>query len=215
MILSKIVNVTLNPANIKHYESLGYTIPKIKQYQKMIIPRGTTIKVKISDLSKGCNAKIFCECDKCHIQRKIRFCDYTHLCQKCNHIKYKGGLPFCQYCGKQLNRYDAKCCIKCKGKNLTGKNNPNYNHNLTKKDRQYKRTLINPWKRKVKQRDNYTCQKCNFTKHLCAHHINNYANFKEQRYDINNGITLCKICHKQIHSIYGLKTTRKDLNKFI
>lgn len=61
------------------------------------------------------------------------------------------------------------------------------------------------WKRKVLERDNCTCQKCgtkndnNNETQIQAHHIKPFAKYPELRYEINNGITLCKNCHKNEH----------------
>lgn len=47
MILTEIVEVTLNGANLKHYENLGYEIPRHKNNSnsKMQFKSGTKIKV--------------------------------------------------------------------------------------------------------------------------------------------------------------------------
>ena len=60
------------------------------------------------------------------------------------------------------------------------------------------------WREAVFARDNWTCQKCK-TKggKLHPHHIQNFAQFKELRFAIDNGITLCKKCHIEFHRIYG------------
>ena len=53
------------------------------------------------------------------------------------------------------------------------------------------------WKRKVFERDNYTCQLC--FKHggsLAAHHIKPYSLFPGLRWELTNGQTLCIECHK-------------------
>ena len=56
------------------------------------------------------------------------------------------------------------------------------------------------WRENVLKRDNYTCQKCGiFNKNLNVHHLKSFAKFKELRYEINNGITLCIDCHRKIH----------------
>jgi len=67
------------------------------------------------------------------------------------------------------------------------------------------------WRSDVFARDRYFCQKCGVTKcKIEAHHIkmfslimkeNNIKSFEEvieceELWNINNGITLCKICHK-------------------
>lgn len=53
------------------------------------------------------------------------------------------------------------------------------------------------WSRNVKKRDNNICKLNN--KDCCgkiySHHILSYKDYPELRYDINNGITLCKYHH--------------------
>ena len=56
------------------------------------------------------------------------------------------------------------------------------------------------WRKNVYQRDNYTCQICGKQKcYLHAHHIKSFADHPKLRFDINNGITLCKKCHYELH----------------
>ncbi len=66
------------------------------------------------------------------------------------------------------------------------------------------------WRKNVYERDNYTCQQCNkIGGKLNAHHIKEWCNYKELRFDINNGITLCLSCHKKTHN-YGNRIKRND-----
>lgn len=61
-------------------------------------------------------------------------------------------------------------------------------------------TEIKIWRSKVFKRDNYTCQHCNKKGgELNAHHIKTFAKFPELRFDVNNGLTLCKNCHINLH----------------
>jgi predicted phage replisome organizer len=56
------------------------------------------------------------------------------------------------------------------------------------------------WRQSVFIRDDFTCQICGERGgHLEAHHKKAWAYYPSERYDIDNGITLCKICHKKIH----------------
>ena len=61
--------------------------------------------------------------------------------------------------------------------------------------------LYYDWRRKVFERDDYTCRRC-FRRgggDLHAHHIKAFALFPELRYDVTNGLTLCLDCHKREH----------------
>lgn len=62
------------------------------------------------------------------------------------------------------------------------------------------------WAKTIKQRDNYTYQKCNKRGNgeLHAHHIKPFASYPELRFDINNGITYCKACHRKTFKRTGL-----------
>ncbi len=54
------------------------------------------------------------------------------------------------------------------------------------------------WRRTVKKRDRHKCQfpGCWSKTKLQAHHIDRWADNTTKRYDITNGITLCKNHHK-------------------
>ena len=61
------------------------------------------------------------------------------------------------------------------------------------------------WREKVFNRDNYTCQDCKKrgSIELNAHHIKPWSIFKELRFDIRNGITLCVRCHQKTDTYKG------------
>lgn len=55
------------------------------------------------------------------------------------------------------------------------------------------------WRLMVFGRDNYTCQSCEERGvYLEAHHILPCRDFPEKIYDVDNGITLCQVCHGKI-----------------
>jgi hypothetical protein len=58
------------------------------------------------------------------------------------------------------------------------------------KDNRYKK-----WRNAVFKRDNWTCQTCGARGYVEPHHINGWTKFPEQRYIVNNGVALCKVCH--------------------
>ena len=60
------------------------------------------------------------------------------------------------------------------------------------------------WRNAVLERDGYVCQNCRrrCRKHergLAAHHVKPYALHPSLRYDVSNGLTLCRSCHLQLH----------------
>lgn len=56
------------------------------------------------------------------------------------------------------------------------------------------------WRTAVFERDDYTCVKCGHRGgELNAHHIKPFAKYPDHRLDVDNGITLCKECHKLVH----------------
>lgn len=56
------------------------------------------------------------------------------------------------------------------------------------------------WRKAVYERDDYTCQICRGRGiELNAHHIIHWADSIEERFNVNNGITLCKPCHLKVH----------------
>lgn len=61
------------------------------------------------------------------------------------------------------------------------------------------------WRKKVFDRDNYTCQECGQVGgRLNAHHIKEVINYPSLIFDIDNGKTLCFSCHKKTHN-WGIK----------
>jgi len=87
----------------KHYEQLGYKIPKVKNYGKMTSPRGTKILIKIDDLQTQSTAKITKVCDICSKQvhnqpygiviNARKSTDGKDRCKKCG-INYARSLYF-------------------------------------------------------------------------------------------------------------------------
>jgi 5-methylcytosine-specific restriction endonuclease McrA len=58
-------------------------------------------------------------------------------------------------------------------------------------------------KEEIFKRDNYKCQICGETHRLQAHHIYPGSTHPMLSNDVDNGITLCKKCHKKVHKLPG------------
>jgi len=83
-----------------------------------------------------------------------------------------------------------------------GKLNPNWNGGSSTESKCFRMSSpYRQWRKRVFERDNYTCQSCGIVGfELHPHHIKEFAQYKELRLDIENGITLCYECHKRVHS---------------
>lgn len=55
------------------------------------------------------------------------------------------------------------------------------------------------WRREVLKKDNGLCVECGASDGLHAHHILPYATNVTLRFEISNGVTLCKSCHSNYH----------------
>ena len=57
------------------------------------------------------------------------------------------------------------------------------------------------WRRQVFARDDFTCQCCGQRGgRLQAHHIKEWSASPDLRFDVSNGVTLCRSCHYRFHS---------------
>jgi len=96
---------------------------------------------------------------------------------------------------------------------MEGKNNPNWKGGISdkishiRKSKKYK-----DWAKAVYKRDYWTCQGCGKKcgKDIIAHHLKAFADYEDLRFDIDNGITVCRSCHKKIHKNIGIETRFKS-----
>jgi 5-methylcytosine-specific restriction endonuclease McrA len=123
----------------------------------------------------------------------------------------------CAQCGNKitLSPWQVKrsatfghfCNSRCYGKwrtdNLAGDNSPNWNggHTLD-----YGGSNWKSQRRKARERDNHTCQKCGLTKQphgykMDVHHKVPYDMFDDPKMAnaLNNLVTVCRPCHVKLH----------------
>lgn len=108
-------------------------------------------------------------------------------------------------------------CKKCYLENNWGKNNPNYNPDLTEEERNNrneKRRHIpryDGWNYAVKERDGFICQVCGRLRgRVESHHLESYNSSPGLRTALDNGVCLCKRCHKNFHHQYGYGSNTEE-----
>jgi len=100
-----------------------------------------------------------------------------------------------------------------------GKDNPSWVDGRSPKIHRIRNSIeARLWREAVFARDSFTCQKCRDNKggNLNAHHIQNFADYPELRFAIDNGITFCKRCHEKFHKKYGQRNnTKEQIEEFL
>ena len=86
---------------------------------------------------------------------------------------------------------------------MRGKNNPNWRGGITSEETKARHTLeYRVWQLEVYKRDKGFCRLCGVrcrNKNIVAHHLKLFSDFPELRYSVDNGITLCRSCHMNLH----------------
>ena len=82
-----------------------------------------------------------------------------------------------------------------------GPNNPSWKGGISSKNILIRNSSDSTkWRKSVFERDDYTCVSCGIKGgNLHAHHIMEFSTHQELRFDINNGLTLHKQCHIELH----------------
>lgn len=170
--------VNLRNGNVRSCGCLKEDYKKKREKELLGLKIGRLTILKITDFSSP--MKVLCKCE-CGNEKEIVY----------NNIK-RGRIVSCG-------------CYRLERVHETL-----YNPLLTEEQRKKRRKELGDcsvvkWRKKVFDRDNYTCQNCldNTGGNLVAHHLYSYADNELVRYDIDNGITLCEKCHKKFHDTYG------------
>lgn len=136
------------------------------------------------------------------------------LGQKIKKENPKGKFIECNFCKKSIYKYprDIKRCSylfcnrQCKIKWSKTSLNPLWKGDSYPENKRLRQSAkYKNWRKKILLKDNYTCQICGLRGgRLTADHIKSWCMFPENRFDIDNGRTLCFTCHTKTDT-WGLK----------
>lgn len=125
--------------------------------------------------------------------------------------KNKLGKPLTAEQKKYLSQRMREC-----GNTTKGSRSARWKGGITPINKSWRNSVeAKDWRKAVFERDCYTCQSCGDSSggNLNAHHIKHFASYPELRFDVNNGITLCEVCHKAAHyKPDSIRNRRKPIN---
>lgn len=172
-------------------------------------------KKKMSETKKGKKrpprSKEWCE----KLSNSVKECGRIYEKGE-NNPRWKGGKNqfTCLDCKKPISKNNKSGrCLKCSYKYRKDNNlNKSREYHLIRFSKKFK-----TWRDLVFIRDSFTCRKCGqIGNELHPHHILNFNDHKKERFDIENGITLCVSCHRLFHKLYGQKNnTQEQLKEFM
>ncbi len=177
---------------------------------------GTVSTIRYDNFKQGkrCNS-----CRYKTIAEKQRL-DYEHVKQaftkagctllSTEYVNTHTPLEYICECGNRStitfsNFHQGARCIPCGIKKRSGEKSPFYKKELTDEHRMVGRNFkeLREWRAAVFKRDGYSCVKCHKNGYLNAHHIMSYDTNETFREDMDNGVTLCRECHKDFHRKFG------------
>jgi len=149
-----------------------------------------------------------------------------------NNPNYKGGLPHCIDCKKELSTYKCKRCCSCETKrkyklgliNNKGINHPNYGKKRPEFSKQilgdnnpnwqggisfepYSSEFNSELKEQIRKRDNYICQKCGKKQDSFIGFFKrltiHHIDYDKDNNKENNLISLCNRCNSEVNAIRG------------
>ena len=232
-IITKQILVAKDKRTLQWYEKLNYefNIKKPNSNYRYAL-------VDVKDLHPKSRAKIECSCEICGKIREVSFNQYRDICHDCSNKQptkeetklkisesnkgkrignknpmWKGGKPKCKVCGKTLKTWRGTLCKECFLKReQSGENNSNWkDYPLKDEIRKLRKSKYNRiWVKEVKEKYNYTCDVCGSKENLHSHHLYNWADYPDYRFELDNGVCLCKKCHFEFHKIYGKKNNTKE-----
>ena len=187
MLVDEFVEITVTRGNYKMLIDRGYEMPDeykfINSRGNISLKFGFKILIYYFDLPESSSIKVRVKCDYpgCTDIHEVEYCGYI----KRNH----NGITYCLKHGNVVFHSGEKHPLY----------NPNKEHDDIRETPEYAITKLN-----VHERDKYTCVSCGKKIYdPVFHHLYSVNTHKELACKIDNGVTLCKKCHRDFHNIYG------------
>jgi len=107
--------------------------------------------------------------------------------------------------GRKLPKHVLEIMSISRKGSWTGDKNPNWKGGVTPENESIRHSNeMKAWKKDCLGRDEYTCQKTGkSTRTMQIHHIHNFCEHPDIRFDVDNGIVFTKEAHMEFHKIYG------------
>jgi len=110
----------------------------------------------------------------------------------------------CKECGVEFGTVGhyggAYCSRACSVKGMVGESAPAWKDGKSlERNRARQSGAIARWRVAVRKRDGQQCMACGETDHLHVHHVKPFAEFPELATVVDNGLTLCELCHSVVH----------------
>lgn len=224
----------------KHGDRYDYSLVEYKNSMTkvaIICPKhGVFYQIPVSHgfLGKGCNS---CGLEAGHKKASKSLPDFLAEAREKHGDKYDYSLVsferyhakvkiICPNHGifeqKAISHSRGRGCRKCSFEANRGSTSFSYNPEKTDEERLNGRITHEPelkiWRKAILDRDLYACVRCHDSKggNLNAHHVLPWNSHPDDRLSVDNGITLCALCHRSYHSRYGHsdKCNRKTLEEF-
>jgi len=163
----------------------------------------------------------FCSSECSHEFRKGRkLVEYKEVI--CEYCKKKFSIPPYRFRDRRKRYKHLSCSRRCyhkwwKGRKASeetrrkiseankGEKSGNWKGGITPVNSKIKSGLeYRLWRERVFQGDNYTCWICNARTYkglghrveLHPHHLKSFSEYPKLRFEVSNGLTLCRFCHK-------------------
>lgn len=186
------------PANNKKWLIENYINQKksLREIAKKCNVSDDTIRTRLNRF--GIKVRGHKEANKISVSKRPEEYPITEAVKK-HHRKMKNGRNIlCKNCGCSFYVCKGKvnsrkfCSKKCYFEWLK--------ENRIEQDDWRDNPKYNEWRKNVYERDNWKCFICGSKKNINAHHIYNGNDYKEKRFMIKNGITLCEYHHIMLHT---------------